>query len=144
MADIVHELTVKAVPERVFEAIATAKGMDCWWTMSATGEPRENAEYALGFGLRFDWRARVTRSVPASEFELTMTDADSDWMGTRVTYRLEPTGRAATRIRFSHTGWPVENQHWRISCYCWAMYLRLLRRYVELGEVVPYPQRLDA
>jgi hypothetical protein len=29
------------------------------------------------------------------------------------------------------------------SSYCWAMYLRLLRRNVEAGEVVPYAQRLD-
>jgi len=30
------------------------------------------------------------------------------------------------------------------SCYCWAMYLRLLARHVERGEVVPYEARLDA
>jgi uncharacterized protein YndB with AHSA1/START domain len=31
-----------------------------------------------------------------------------------------------------------------VSCYCWAMYLRVLRRYLEHGERVPYEGRLDA
>ncbi|MCH8956850.1 SRPBCC domain-containing protein, partial [candidate division KSB1 bacterium] len=35
------------------------------------------------------------------------------------------------------------NEHYRVSCYCWAMYLRLLKRYVEHGETVPYEDRLD-
>ena len=31
----------------------------------------------------------------------------------------------------------------RTSCYCWVMYLRILKRYVEHGEMVPYERRLD-
>jgi uncharacterized protein YndB with AHSA1/START domain len=33
--------------------------------------------------------------------------------------------------------------HYRVSCYCWAMYLRILKRYLEHGETVPYAKRLD-
>jgi len=51
----------------------------------------------------------------------------------------EPDGDACS----FHTGWPEDNKHWRISCYCWAMYLRLLRRYLEYGEIVPYERRLE-
>jgi hypothetical protein len=40
--------------------------------------------------------------------------------------------------------WPSENQHWLLSCYCWAMYLRVMRRHLEYGDSVPYSQRLDA
>jgi hypothetical protein len=38
----------------------------------------------------------------------------------------------------------MANEHWRISCYWWAMYLRVLRRYLEHGESVAYEDRLDA
>ncbi len=48
-----------------------------------------------------------------------------------------------TEVRFHHLGWLEDNEHYRISCYGWAMYLRLLKRYVEYGEVVPYEDRLD-
>jgi uncharacterized protein YndB with AHSA1/START domain len=144
MADILHEFTIETPPERVFEAIATPAGLDRWWTKASEGEPKLDAEYTLLFGSGYDWRGRVTRCVPGREFELQITQAHPDWLETRIGCRLDPEGDAATRVRFYHTGWPSENEHWRISCYCWAMYLRLMRRYLEYGETVAYEDRLDA
>ena len=143
MADILQLLTINATRDRVFETMATPQGLDCWWTKLATGEARNNAEYALSFGPGYDWRGKVTRYVPGSAFELQLTQADADWKGTRVGCDLESTSPTVTLVRFYHTGWPTDNEHWRISCYCWAMYLRILRRYLEHGEVVPYEQRLE-
>lgn len=37
-------------------------------------------------------------------------------------------------------GGPRQN---RISCNCWALYLRILRRWLEHGEAVPYDKRLE-
>jgi uncharacterized protein YndB with AHSA1/START domain len=143
MADIIHEFTVKSPPERVFQAFATPAGLDTWWTKSSSGEMREGAAVQLYFGPQYDWQAKVTRHVPASAFELQMTRAHPDWMGSRVGCELHPEGKGATRVRFYHTGWPEENEHWRISCFCWAMYLRILRRNLEYGETVDYEKRLD-
>lgn len=80
--------------------------------------------------------------VPYSEFELQLTMAHPDWLGTRVGFLLEKHS-SATEIRFYHLGWPEMNDHYRISNYCWAMYLRILKRYLEHGEKVPYENRLD-
>jgi hypothetical protein len=55
---------------------------------------------------------------------------------------LTPT-KEGTQVRFAHTGWPEANEHYRISCYCWAMYLRVLKRHLEFGERVPYEKRLE-
>ena len=71
-----------------------------------------------------------------------MIEADSDWRGTRVGFELDE-DRGRTVVRFHHTGWPASNEHYRISCHCWAMYLRVLRRALEHGEFVQYDQRLD-
>jgi hypothetical protein len=68
--------------------------------------------------------------------------ADPDWIGTRVGFLLEDQ-RSLTQVQFYHTGWPTANQHWRTSCYCWPIYLRLLRRHLGHAESVPYEQRLD-
>lgn len=142
MADILHDLPIDAPPDRVFHAVSTPEGLDTWWTQRSAGAPQEGAEYELGFGPEYDWRARVTRCVPGREFELEMARSDRDWLGTRVGFRLEPRGYG-TWLRFSHTGWPAPNEHYRISCNCWALYLRVLRRSLEHGESVPYEQRLD-
>lgn len=142
MADIFHDFPIKAPLDRVFHAVSTPQGLDTWWTKRSAGSPQEGAEYQLWFGPDYDWRAKVTRYAPESEFEIEMVRADSDWLGTRVGLRLEPRD-AVTWVRFYHTGWPSLNEHYRISCNCWAMYLRVLRRSLEHGESVPYEDRLS-
>ena len=143
MADILQQLTIKAPRARVFEMFATPHGLDRWWTKTSSGVPKEGAEYTLFFDPEHDWRAKATRCSPISEFELLMTQAHPDWMGTRVGCQLEAQSPFITRVRFYHTGWPEPNEHWRVSCYCWAMYLRVLRRFLEFSEMVPYEKRLE-
>jgi uncharacterized protein YndB with AHSA1/START domain len=143
MADIFHDFPI-AVPARlVFPLVSTPQGLDCWWTKRASGQPGEGEEFELWFGPQYDWRAKVTRHSPDLAFELQLVRADPDWLGTRVGFELEDRGET-TAVRFHHIGWPTANEHWRTSCYCWAMYLRILRRYLALGESVPYEKRLDA
>jgi uncharacterized protein YndB with AHSA1/START domain len=143
MADIFHHFPIKASRQQVFQAIATPEGLDAWWTKRSSGNPVEGAEYELWFSPEHDWRAVVSRCVPDSEFELEMTRAQEDWLGTRVGILLNEKD-GVTEVRFHHTGWPESNEHYRGSCYSWAMYLRLLKRHVEQGEFVPYEDRLDA
>jgi uncharacterized protein YndB with AHSA1/START domain len=144
MADIIHEFTVRTGPPRVFHAVATPQGMTHWWTQSSRGKAEAGGEYQLHFGADYTWRACVTRYEPETAFELEMIEAHPDWVSTRVGCELQPEGRESTRVLFYHSGWPHENQHWRMSCYCWAMYLRVMRRYLEYGDSIPYSQRLDA
>jgi uncharacterized protein YndB with AHSA1/START domain len=144
MADIIHEFIVKVEPERVFQLFATPSRLEKWWTKTSSGECREGGGFWLYFGPEFDWQAKVTRYLPPSAFELQITQAHVDWVGNRVGCELSPEGKNATRVRFHHTGWSEQNEHWRVSCFCWAMYLRLLRRNLEYREFVEYEQRLDA
>lgn len=142
MADICHDFPIKGSAAQVFSAISTPKGLNSWWSKHCEGTPREGAEYDFGFGPGYDWRAVVTECIPNSVFELKMTEADDDWSGSRLRFKLaEDDG--STLVIFRHSDWPEENEHYRISCYCWAMYLRHLKRYVESGATVAYEDRLD-
>jgi uncharacterized protein YndB with AHSA1/START domain len=142
MPDIFQDFSIKAAAPKVFEAVSTPGGLDRWWTKKSKGEPRGGAEYELSFGPLFDWRATVKKCIKDRAFELELTSADADWIGTRVGFQLEEK-EGTTTAHFYHAGWPAENDHWRISCYCWSMYLRILRRYLEHGEFVPYEDRLN-
>lgn len=142
MADIIHHFSIKAPVQKVFQAISTPTGLDVWWTKRSSGEPKPGAEYELWFGRKYDWRAVVSRCVPNTEFELEMTDAHEDWLGTSVGFHLEEKD-GLTNVRFHHLGWPEANEHYYLSCYCWAMYLRLLKRNIEHGELVTYEDRLE-
>ena len=142
MPDILHDFWINAPADRVFRAISTPEGLDEWWTQHSAGTPAQGADFQLGFGPGYDWAARVTRAVPGEAFELQMTRADADWDGSRVGFELTGSG-GGPQVRFHHAGWPSGNEHYRISTYCWAMYLRILKRYLEHGERVPYDKRLD-
>ncbi len=142
MPDIVHDFPIKAPVTRVFRAVSLPVELDNWWTVRSTGNAQPGGEYQLWFGPEHDWRATVTRSEPDVEFELELTRAAPEWLGTKVGFHLNPKG-GVTHVRFHHVGWPAATEHYRTSCYCWAMYLRVLRRYVEHGETVPYERRLD-
>lgn len=142
MADILHDFPIQAPPERVFALVTTPEGLDQWWTATSGGTPGPGAEYALGFGPGYQWRARMTRYERPRVVEFEMTESDADWNGSRVGFELTPAG-GGTQVRFYHTGWPDPNAHYRTSSFCWAMYLRVLKRHLEFGETVPYDQRLD-
>ena len=143
MADIFNHFPIKAAAHAIFQAVSTPAGLDSWWTLTSSGQAKEGAAYELGFGPGYDWSAVISRCVPNQEFELELVRADDDWRGTRVGFALDENA-GVTQVRFHHTGWPEANDHYRTSCYCWPMYLRLLRRYTEHGELVPYEDRLDA
>ena len=120
MPDTFHDFPIAAPPADVFRAVSTGEGLAQWWTERSSGTPREGAEYELWFGPTYDWRARVTH----------------------VRFRLAA-ANGGTQVRFHHVGWPERNERYRISCYCRAMNLRILKRHLEHGESVPYAQRLD-
>jgi uncharacterized protein YndB with AHSA1/START domain len=142
MPDIYSDFPIRVPAADVFRAVSTPAGLDQWWTKRSAGKPAVGAEYELWFGPEYDWRARVSACAAPERFELEITRAAEDWLGTRVGFDIMGQG-ASSQVRFHHVGWPQANEHYRVSCYCWPMYLRILRRYLEHGETVPYEQRLD-
>lgn len=143
MPDILHDFPIAAPAAKVFAAISTPAGLDQWWTRSSEGTPILGNVYELFFSPQHDWRARVSRCHPNTEFEFEMVHADDDWLHTAVGFVLAER-EGSTQVRFHHRGWPNAYEHYRITSFCWAMYLRLLKRYLELGERVPYELRLEA
>ena len=139
MPDIHHDLTLQATAEHTFTAITQPQEINRWWTLDCEGTPELGRKYRFYFGPEFDWSARVVEysdAVIAWEF----TKADSDWTGTILRLQIARES-GLTRLRFEHTGWPACNAHFRRSSYCWAQYLRLLKEYLEQGQVIAYEDR---
>ena len=142
MADIFHYFPIIATPEKIFESISTPKEIDRWWSKEAKGVPGLGEVYELFFGEDYHWAGVISKYSPFTGFELTMTRSDADWNGSKVGFRLIDK-TTYTQVEFYHIGWPEANEHYRISNYCWAMYLRLLKKYIENNEFVHYEERLN-
>lgn len=142
MATILHDLPIQSSPETVFRAVSSIEGLSNWWIKSGSGTPELGNQYQLDFGPGYVWRAQVTEIQISQVFELKLVHADDDWTGTVVRFEIRGNNNTV-RLRFEHQGWPAINDHFRTSSYCWAMYLRCLKRYVEMNELVDYENRLD-
>ena len=138
---VTHYLYINGSIDQVFQNIATARGLAQWWASGAAGHMELGAMVELDFGVDYRWQAQVTEMVPPVEIELTFTKADPDWLDTTVKFQLVQLTEAV-EVRFWHKGWKEANHHYSVSCYCWAMYLRVLKRFVEHGEFVDYADRL--
>ena len=143
MADIFHYFSIQAPVEKVFESVSTPKGLNSWWSQDSKGKPGPGETYLLCFGPKYNWKAIISKYIPGNEFELRFIESDMDWNDSRVGFILADKD-VFTDVQFYHTGWKDDNRHFRISNYCWAMCLRILRRNLEYGEEVPYKDRLQA
>lgn len=142
MPEIHHQLTIKGTASKVFEAVSTPHGLNSWWTLDCKVVPKILAEFDLIFPEPFHWQAIVSKFVKNKLIEFTATKADEDWTGQKFGFELtEKDGQ--TTLRFYQKTWKENSDHYRVYSYCWAIYLRLLKRYVENGEVAEYQFRND-
>ncbi|MBK7706545.1 MAG: SRPBCC domain-containing protein [Acidobacteria bacterium] len=98
MADIKHDLSIAAPVAKVFAAVSEPAFLDEWWTETCRGTVATDAEYELGFGPEYQWRARVSIFEPEREFELTITDATDDWIGTKVGFVVVEEGSGTPSV----------------------------------------------
>lgn len=143
MPSIEQDFPIRTTADRVYAAVSEPAGLDEWWTLRSAGTPRPGALYTLDFGPEYVWRAAVRSAEPGRAFALEITEADADWTGTLVAFDFRPDAGGCA-VQFRHDGWRTANAHFRTSAHCWALYLRILRRYLEHGEHVPYARRLEA
>jgi len=140
MPDIMHELVIKAAPDRIFDAIATQEGLSAWWTRDTEAEPKVGSLAVFGFGNRATiFRMAVRALDRPGHVEWSCQGDHPEWAGTRVTFDLKPLANGKeTTVRFTHGDWRSADG-WMAPCsYTWAHVLARLKSYSETGERSPY------
>jgi uncharacterized protein YndB with AHSA1/START domain len=145
MADIIHRIGIRAPAAKVYDAVATARGVAGWWTRETTGTAGAGGKVNARFhkdGKEIGWTDfTMTRLEPAREVHWRILDGPPEWVGTDVTFELAEDGEM-TILNFGHRGWrePVE-----FMAHCsmkWAAFLLSLRELVETGTGRPSPDDL--
>jgi uncharacterized protein YndB with AHSA1/START domain len=143
VADIVHRIGIRAPASRVYEAVATARGIAGWWTRDTTGTAPVGGTVSTRFR-QPDGREighmdfEMTALVPEREVRWRFTEGPPEWIGTEATFQLTG-GSDMTILVFGHRDWrePVE-----FMAHCsmkWAVFLLSLRELVESGTGRPAP-----
>jgi len=143
MLAIYHDLTIAATPEVIFELLSTPEGLEKWWTHKSEGECRVGARMHLYFSEVYDWEAEIVEIDKPRFLKYKMTRTMDDWSLSTLSFELinGDNNESGTTLRFAHEDWKELNAHYRHSNYYWALYLRILKRYIEEGEFVPYASR---
>lgn len=140
MYAIYHDVFIKSTKEKVFEAVSDSKKMIHWWPQKCSGEAKNDCIYNLFFTQEYDWYGKATNVKINESFYVKMTEADADWDPTTFGYEIDVVA-GGINLRFSHVGWPECNHHYRRSSYCWAILLKGLKDYLEVGTIVPFEKR---
>ena len=138
--DIYHDLFIQKDRETIFRAVSDPDELIRWWPLECAGQPLAGNMYRFYFGPEYDWEAIVLNVVPGKHIAYRMTRSDDDWDQTVFAFDLEDR-EGGTWVSFYHKGWPLCNEHFKRSSFCWALLLQGLKNLVEKGIVVPFAER---
>lgn len=139
--DYTRELTVKARPEILFDAIATLEGIRGWWTHLVSGSGEAGGTIHLEFeGLdeHIDLRVITLQRPTHIEWSLVEHTSLDEWEGTSLRFEVSPRGANASCLAFQHVGLSP-----RLECYneCragWDHFLGSVVAFAEHGEGAPF------
>ena len=137
MADLNHNIAVRATPAQVFESIATTEGNKGWWTADSEVPDAEGGKAQFGF----DNRAAVFTMVidkrsPAKELIMSCIGGPDEWVGTKLRWRLDE-GDGETILHFTHEGWRKQTDFCASCNSMWGNLMFRLKAYAESGRSAP-------
>lgn len=137
MAEVTREISVNASLERVFNAISTTEGISGWWTEDCAYDGRLGGKGQLTFGNPPVALALETMIFSRDEeVLLRCLNGPADWMGTNISWVVEPLGER-TRLILNHAGIRITDSNRPVLDSLWRELLDSLKRYVESGKPAP-------
>ncbi|MBO9618166.1 MAG: SRPBCC domain-containing protein [Niabella sp.] len=135
---ICHRLLIEAPAEIVYEALTTEKGLAGWWTPETKANPVTGSIARFAFGPDYFKEMRITELKPYSKVQWVCLKAFEDWVGTTLTFELEP-HKKGTVLFFHHDGWKAYTPEFASCTHDWGLFFRSLKFLCETGKGFPYP-----
>lgn len=137
MAEILHSLTIKTTPGKLYFALTNQKGLASWWTRSANAEPKVDsiAEFIFGHGTTH-FRMKIIRLIQNKLVVWHCLGGQPEWESTQISFEIVPEGNHV-RLNFEHRGWRSISGIYPKCNFDWAHYLASLRSYLERGKGFP-------
>jgi len=135
MAEIRHEIKVRAAPDRIREALTSAAGLEAWHggrvTVAHGAWRFEFADAAPTF------RWAVEPAKLGNEVVWRCLEGPGDSIGTEASFKISSADKGRVLIEFTHRGWPHTGGNFHKCNTQWAILLHHLRKYLETGKGDP-------
>ena len=140
MADIYHQIGVKADINDVFQAINSLDGLANWWTKT-TGDTTVDGKLHFHFN-EHTVEMTIKELVADKKVVWQCSDEDGEWKNTFITFEFNATDQQIF-INFSHTQWEKQSD---LCSHCstkWAVFMLSLKDYLETGKGKPFPDDIQ-
>src|SRR5438477_1317990 len=86
VVDLHHQVSIEAIPAKVYAALVTSDGNRGWWTADSAVETQVGGAAVFGFdGRAMIFHMTVERLVPNAELVMSCRGDHPEWQGTRLT-----------------------------------------------------------
>lgn len=130
MPDSLHEISIQAPPEKVYEAWTTEAGQKSWWTKTCRlgSKPGDTNVFVFDNG-NVEFHFRIDEQVRPQKIRWTGIEAakmPEEWVGTRIEVDLQATD-SGTRLLFGHKGWASTEGAFALCNATWGELMYRLR-----------------
>ncbi|WP_242929341.1 SRPBCC family protein [Pontibacter vulgaris] len=132
MANIYHQVLIKAARKTVYEAVTTQVGLSKWWIADCNVKPEigyVNEFVVAGYGKNL---MKVLALQTDTFVEWECLNENDPWTDTHLTFTLSDKGDF-TCLDFRHTGYVAEDQVYATCNFHWARHLIMLKELCETG-----------
>jgi uncharacterized protein YndB with AHSA1/START domain len=131
VAEIKHQINIKAAPDKAYAAVATQAGLRGWWTADTTADERIGGKAQFGFdkrGLLF--HMTIDTLDPGKRVVWTCQGDHPEWNGTVLSWEFTPQN-GGTTVRFTHSQWKAISEFCAMCNSTWGELMYRLKDYVE-------------
>ena len=162
MPDIHHRLIIAAPAEKIFHAVTSREGLSAWWTPDATARPELNSLARFPFGPDYYKEMKIAELKPPVWLKWICQKGDREWIGTTLSFLLEPFDRetllsahpemrgqaeqqsdsgSLTLLTFHHDNWKEYTAMYAECNFTWGRFLWSLKLFCETGKGLPWPDQ---
>ncbi|MFA6916852.1 MAG: SRPBCC domain-containing protein [Parachlamydiales bacterium] len=136
MADIDHEISIKASVETIYKALTTLDGLRAWHTVEVEGDAKVNGHLIFKAEGKptFDWKIL---SLDPHNITWECVSGPGDSAGTKVIYKISKYDDERSLVEMRHAGWPGQHGNFRKCNTLWGILLHHLKTYAETKSALP-------
>ena len=137
MADISHEIKIRAPQDRVYAALTTLASLRSWHTAKIEGGANVGDVFVTRpqRGPEFEWK--VVGADKSRHVEWKCVKGPGQSTRTSVGFDLSSLPDGRTYLEFSHSDWPDTGGNFRKCNTLWGVLLHHLRKYAETQQTDP-------